>query len=233
MCGTMLTAPGASATPAATNPDSVYLWKGPTGCDSSAYFTASSSGSGTHITSITGAMGDILSFHNKCGMNVTIDYQNEAYGTDVTVGAGGTLPLTIHIDETVIPFAVSGAVVNLYVTSSSAASAPKGADGKTMNAPASQPTFARLHSVKRSGSAVLLNGPVRLASGQTAKPQVSFMKASNRSPVKNVGSVKITKAGKVIVHMHAKKPTLVTLSLNAPATSTYAAYRGGRTWLVK
>ena len=99
MCGTMLTAPGASATPAATNPDSVYLWKGPTGCDSSAYFTASSSGSGTHITSITGAMGDILSFHNKCGMNVTIDYQNEAIGTDVTVGAGGVTPLITVISR--------------------------------------------------------------------------------------------------------------------------------------
>ena len=231
--GAVLSAPGASATPAVTNPDSVYLWKGPTGCDSSAYFTASSSGSGTHITSITGAMGDILSFHNKCGMNVTIDYQNEAIGTDVTVGAGGTLPLTIHFDETVIPFAVSGAVVNLYVTSSSSSSATVDANGKTMNAPKKSPTFAGLHSVKRSGSFVLLRGPVILASGQTASPQVSFMHANSRKLMKKAGSAHVTKSGKVIVHMTSKKPTLVTLTLSAPATDTFASYRGGRTWLVK
>lgn len=230
MACVLLAAPTATATPTATTPNTVYLWKGPTGCDSSAFFTATSSGTGTHVTSINGDAGDVLEIHNKCGMNVTIDYQNEAIGVDVTIGPGDTTLSTIHFDQTYIPFAVSGAVINLFVTSSSSAAAT--VDGNTMNSPKSRPSFAGLHAVKRHGSVVLLRGPVLLASGQTATPQVSFMRANNRSPMKKAGTVHVTKSGKVIVHTKTKRPTLVTVSLSAPASGGYAAYHGGRTWLV-
>lgn len=231
--GVVLCAPSASATPAPTSPDTVYLWKGSTGCDASAYFTSSSSGSGTHITSISGDPGDVVEIHNKCGMNVTIEYANEAIGVNDTVSAGESTVSTIHFAETYIPFLVSGVVLNLYVTGSNSTSEPVGADGKAMNTPTSTPTFAGLHAVKRNGTAVLLQGPVVLASGQTAKPRVTFARASNRSPIKKSGSVSVTKSGKVIVRMTAKKPTLVTLSLSAPSSGAYAPYRGGTTWLVK
>jgi hypothetical protein len=166
-------------------------------------------------------------------MTVPVDFDGAGISGDIDIVAGGTAPHTLGIEETELDFLVEGASLTLYITNSQNAGAPVGADGKQLNAPTNTPKFARPKAVKRTGSVVLLQGRVVLASGQTAKPQVSFARASDRSPIEGHGEVKVTKTGKVIVLMKAKRPTLVTLYLSAPATDEYAAYRGGMTWLVK
>lgn len=222
----------ANAAPTPTDPGAIYLWTGPSGCDGNSYFTAASNATGPHLTSISGDPGDILKITNRCGMTVSVEFDGAGIAGSLDIEAGQTAPHTIGFAETSLDFFVTGAKITLNVTNSENAGAPVGADGKQLNAPTSAPQFARPKAVKRTGSVVLLQGSVVLASGQTAKPHVSFARASDRSPVQRHGKVKVTKTGKVIVLMKAKRPTLVTLHLSAPATDEYAAYRGGMTWLV-
>lgn len=223
----------ANAVPTPTNPGAIYLWTGPSGCDGSSYFTAASNATGPHLTSISGDPGDLLKITNRCGMTISVEFDAVGIAGSIDIEAGQTAPHTIGLGEDELDFFVKGASITLHVTNSEDSGVPVGADGKQMNAPTSAPQFARPKAVKRTGSVVLLQGPVVLASGQTAKPHVSFARASDRSPMERQGKVKVTKTGKVIVLMKAKRPTLVTLYLSAPATGEYAAYRGGMTWLVK
>ena len=223
----------ANAVPTPTNPSAIYLWTGPSGCDGSSYFTAASNATGPHLTSISGDPGDVLKITNRCGMTVSVEFDAVGIAGSIDIEAGQTAPHTIGFGEAELDFFVKGASITLHVANSEDAGAPVGADGKQMNTPTSAPTFAPPKAVTRTGSVVLLQGDVVLASGQTAKPQVSFARASDRSPLERQGKVTVTKTGKVIVLMKAKTPTLVTLYLSAPATDEYAAYRGGMTWLVK
>lgn len=223
----------ANAVPTPTNPGAIYLWTGPSGCDGSSYFTAASNATGPHLTSISGDPGDLLKITNRCGMTISVEFDAVGIAGSIDIEAGQTAPHTIGFGEDELDFFVKGASITLHVTNSEDSGVPVGADGKQMNAPTSAPQFARPKAVKRTGSVVLLQGPVVLASGQTAKPHVSFARASDRSPMERQGKVKVTRTGKVIVLMKAKRPTLVTLYLSAPATGEYAAYRGGMTWLVK
>lgn len=166
-------------------------------------------------------------------MTISVEFDEVAIAGSIDIEAGQSAPHAIGFGEADMDFFLKGASITMYVTGSQSVGATVNADGKKLNMPTSAPKFARPKAVKRTGSAVLLQSRVNLASGQTAKPQVSFARASNRSPIKRQGKVEVTKSGKVIVTMKVKKPTLVTLSLNAPATDEYAAYRGGMTWLVK
>ena len=231
--GTSFIATPANAVPSTTNPSAIYLWTGPSGCDGSSYFTAASNATGPHLTSITGDPGDILKITNRCGMTISVEFDEVAIAGSIDIEAGQTAPHTIGFGEADMDFFLKGAKITLYVTGSQNAGATVSSDGKQLNTPTNTPKFARPTAVKRSGSVVLLQDRVVLASGQTAKPHVSFARASDRSPVKRHGKVTVTKSGKVIVLMNAKRPTLITLNLSAPATDEYAAYRGGMTWLVK
>lgn len=224
--------PAATAAPGLTSPTDIYLWEGPTGCDSSAYLTAASNGTGPHLTSVSGSFEDLLQVHNRCGMTVEFEVDTEAIGTTTSVEAGKIWDHTIDLGETYFTIQNHGGAINVYITAPNSASAPSGADGKSMNQPQQTPRFADTRSVKRSGSVVLMQKPLVLASGQTATPRVTFTRASDGAPLKGAGDVRVTKSGKVIARMHTKHPTVVTLSLSAPATGTYAPYRGGMTWLV-
>lgn len=224
-------APAATAAPGLTSPTDIYLWEGPTGCDSSAYLTAASNGTGVHLTSVSGQFEDLLQVHNRCGMTVAFMVDTEAIGTTTDVEAGQIWHHTIDLGETYFQIQNHGAV-NVYVTAPNSASATSGSDGKPMNQPTRTPRFADTRAVKRTGSVVLMQKPLVLASGQTATPRVTFTRASDGAPLKDAGDVTVTKSGKVIARMHTKHPTVVTLDLSAPATGTYGPYRGGKTWLV-
>ena len=223
----------ANAAPTPTDPGAIYLWTGPSGCDGSSYFTAASNATGPHLTSISGDPGDLLKITNRCGMTISVEFDGVGIAGSFDIEAGETARHTLGFGEAELDFYVKGAKITLQVANSENPGAPVGADGKQLNTPTGAPQFARPKAVKRTGSVVLLQGPVALASGQTAKPHVSFARASDRSPMERQGKVTVTKTGKVIVLMKAKRPTLVTLYLSAPATDEFSAYRGGMTWLVK
>jgi len=109
------------------------------------------------------------------------------------------------------------------------------------NTPATPPAYAKTSSIAHPGVSVLLKKAVVTPSGATATPRVRFVEYvqglrphGDTGPVATkLGTYKVTKSGKVIVDVKSKQPMTIIMTLRAPATAEYAAYKSVKTWVLK
>lgn len=123
-------------------------------------------------------------------------------------------------------------------SAASAASAPVTPE-LNPNGPVKPPKFAKAKNIAHPGVTVLLKNAVVTESGATAKAKVTFveyvqgLRPNGDVVSKKLGTYKVTKSGKVIATVLSSEPMTIMLTLRAPATDTYAAYKSVKTWIVK
>lgn len=88
--------------------------------------------------------------------------------------------------------------------------------------------------VKRKGRTVLVDGPLVTSAGQPVATRVTWGKTKSAKGNKKSYARVSTKRGKVVLRTTGKAKKLhVRLTLQAPATPGYEAYRATRAWKVR
>ena len=109
------------------------------------------------------------------------------------------------------------------------------------NTPTTAPKFAKTSSIAHPGKSIILKKAVVTPSGEVATPRVRFVEfvqglrpfgdSSNSST--KLGTYKVLKSGKVVANVLSSQPMTIVMTLRAPATTEYKAYKQVKTWVLK
>lgn len=110
---------------------------------------------------------------------------------------------------------------------------------KAPNGPAAAPKYAKVKNIAHPGVSVLLKKGVMTQSGVVATAKVRFVEyvqglrpGGDVAPTK-LGTYRVTKSGKVIANVLSSQPMTIILTLRAPATENFKAFKSVKTWVLK